>query len=163
MLALDAANAGRPRRASSGRRTRSWPPRRGRHRDALLQEGRRLFEAGRYEDAQRPLAEAASDKDATEAQDLLAKARKYVEGVRQAKETRTRVDQLLAEAEGLMGERRYADASVRFGSVLALEPDNTRARERQRMALRLTGEELFDKSFPNAPPVLNFLLPERRR
>ena len=129
------------------------------NRDALLQEGRRLFEAGRYEDAQRPLAEAASDKDATEAQDLLAKARKYVEGVRQAKETRSRVDQLLAEAEGLMTERRYADASVRFGSVLALDSANAPATERQRMALRLTLDELFDKYFPNTPPVLNFLFP----
>jgi tetratricopeptide (TPR) repeat protein len=129
------------------------------NRDALLQEGRRLFEAGRYEDAQRPLAEAASDKDATEAQDLLVKARKYVEGVRQAKETRTRVDQLLAEAEGLMAERRYADAWVRFGSVLALDSANAAATERQRMALRLTGDELFDKYFPNVPPVLNFLFP----
>src|SRR6266851_4882162 len=129
------------------------------NREALLQEGRRLFDAGRYEEAQRPLAEAASDKDATEAQDLLAKARKYVEGIQNAKAKRARVDQLLSEGEGLMGERRYADASVRFGSVLALEPDNTKAGERQRMALRLTGEEMFDKVFPNSPPVLNFLLP----
>ena len=27
------------------------------------------------------------------------------------------------------------------------------------MALRLTGEELFDRVFPNTPPVLTFLLP----
>jgi len=128
-------------------------------RDALLQEGRRLFEAGQYEAALRPLAEAASDKDATDAQELLARTRKIVDGVLKAKETRSRVDQLLAEAEGLMGERRYADASVRFGSVLALDAENARATERQRMALRLTGDELFDKLFPNAPPVLNFLLP----
>jgi tetratricopeptide (TPR) repeat protein len=158
VLALDAGNAaalaGKSRAeeeilASTTRDTR----------EALLQEGRRLFEAGRYEDARRPLAEAAADKDATEAQDLLAKANKYVEGIQKAKETRTRVDQLLAEAEGLMGERRYADASVRFGSVLALDADNARATERQRLALRLTGEEMFDNMFPNTPPVLNFLLP----
>jgi tetratricopeptide (TPR) repeat protein len=158
VLALDAANptalAGKQRAeeeilASTTRAAR----------DALLQEGRRLFEAGQYEAALRPLAEAASDKDATDAQELLARTRKIVDGVLKAKETRSRVDQLLAEAEGLMGERRYADASVRFGSILALDADNARATERQRLALRLTGDELFDKLFPNAPPVLNFLLP----
>jgi len=158
VLALDAANAaalaGKQRAedeilASTTRDTRN----------AFLEEGRRLFAAGRYEEARRPLAEAASDKDATEAQDLLAQANKYVEGIQKAKETRSRVDQLLAEAEGLMAERRYADASVRFGSVLALDSANAAATERQRMALRLTGEELFDKYFPNAPPVLNFLFP----
>jgi tetratricopeptide (TPR) repeat protein len=158
VLALDAANAaalaGKQRAedeilASTTRDTRN----------AFLAEGRRLFAAGRYEEARRPLAEAASDKDATEAQDLLAQANKYVEGIQKAKETRSRVDQLLAEAEGLMAERRYADASVRFGSVLALDSANAAATERQRLALRLTGEELFDKYFPNAPPVLNFLFP----
>ncbi len=158
VLALDAANTaalGGKQRAEDeilASTTRE-------NREALLQEGRRLFDAGRYEEAQRPLAEAASDKDATEAQDLLAKARKYVEGIQNAKAKRTRVDQLLSEADGLMSERRYADAAVRFGSVLALEPDNTKAGERQRMALRLTGEEMFDKVFPNSPPVLNFLFP----
>jgi len=158
VLALDAANAtalaGKQRAedeilASTTRDTRN----------AFLAEGRRLFEAGQYEEAQRPLAEAASDKDATEAQDLLARARKYVEGIQKARETRSRVDQLLAEAEGLMAERRYADASVRFGSVLALDSANAPATERQRMALRLTLDELFDKYFPNTPPVLNFLFP----
>jgi tetratricopeptide (TPR) repeat protein len=128
-------------------------------REALLQEGRRLFEAGQYEEAQRPLAEAAADPDATEAQDLLARARKYVEGIQKARETRSRVDLLIAEAEGLMGERRYADAYVRLGSVLALDPDNVKARERQRVAGQLTGEAMFDELFPNAPPVLSFLLP----
>jgi len=158
VLALDAANptalAGKQRAedeilASTTRDTRN----------AFLEEGRRLFAAGRYDEARRPLAEAASDKDATEAQDLLAQANKYVEGIQKAKETRSRVDQLLAEAEGLMGERRWADASVRFGSVLALDLNNARATERNRMALRLMGEELFDKYFPNSPPVLNFLFP----
>jgi hypothetical protein len=158
VLTLDAANAaalsGKQRAedeilASTTRDTRN----------GLLAEGRRLFAAGRYEEARRPLAEAAADKDATEAQDLLAQANKYVDGIQKAKETRSRVDQLLAEAEGLMAERRYADASVRFGSVLALDSANAPATERQRMALRLTGEELFDKYFPNAPPVLSFLFP----
>ena len=158
VLALDAANptalAGKQRAedeilASTTKATR----------DALKEEGKRLFAAGRYEEARRPLAEAASDKDATEAQDLLAQANKYVEGIQKAKETRSRVDQLLAEAEGLMGERRWADASVRFGSVLALDANNSRATDRNRMALRLMGEELFDKYFPNTPPVLNFLFP----
>jgi tetratricopeptide (TPR) repeat protein len=128
-------------------------------REANLREGRSLFEAGRYEDAQRLLAEAAADPGATEAQELLARARKYVEGIQKQKETRARVDGLMAAAEKLITERRYADALVQLDSVLELEPDNARARERRRVAARLTGEEIFSELFPNTPPVLTFLVP----
>ncbi len=128
-------------------------------RDALLREGRMLYEAGKYEEALRPLAEAAADRDATEAQDLLTKARKYVEGIQKQKEQRARVDGLMSEAERYVEQRRYADASVQLGSVLALEPDNAKAKERLRVALRLIGEEVLDRFFPNTPPVLSFFLP----
>ncbi len=128
-------------------------------RDAQLAEGRRLSAAGRYEEAMRVLAAPAAEPGATEAQLLMARAMKYVQGVKKQKEVRTRVDQLLGEAEALIGGRRYADALVRLGDVLALDPDNVRAKERQRMAEQLTGEAWFDKMFPNAPPVLSFLVP----
>jgi tetratricopeptide (TPR) repeat protein len=128
-------------------------------RQALLRQGRELFEAGRHEEALRPLAEAASDADATEAQDLLARARKYLEGIKKTREDRVRVEQLTTEAEALMEGRRYADAYVRFGTILQLDPGNVRAPERQRVALRLTGEEIFAQLFPNTAPVLTFSAP----
>ena len=128
-------------------------------RDGLLAEGRRLFEAGRYDEAQRPLAEAAADQDATEARSLLARARKYVEGVQKQKEQRSRVDELMAEAEKLLADRHYADAYVRLGTLLAIDPTDVRARDRLRIAARLTGEEILEQLFPNTPPVLSFFVP----
>jgi len=129
------------------------------NREALLQQGRSLFEAGRYEDAQRPLAEAAADPSATEAQALLARARSYVEGIQKQKEIRSRADQLLSEAEKLIEKRLFPDAYVRLGSALELEPENVRARDRLLSVGRLIGEETLNRLFPNQPPVLTFFVP----
>ncbi|HUG53884.1 MAG TPA: AAA family ATPase [Vicinamibacteria bacterium] len=128
-------------------------------REALLREGRKLFESGRYEEALLPLAEAASDRGAAEAQDLLGRARKILEGIQKAKDDRLRVEELMAEGEALMEGRRYADAYVRFGTVLQLDPGNVKAPQRQRLAGQLTGEEIFTTLFPNTAPVLSFLVP----
>jgi len=128
-------------------------------REALLRDGRTLFQAGKYEEALRPLAEAASDRDATEAQDLLSRARRYVEGIQKQKEQRARADVLLAEAEKLFEDRKWAEAYVRLGSVLEIEPDNASARARLRTAGRLMGDETLDRLFPNTPPVLSFVVP----
>jgi tetratricopeptide (TPR) repeat protein len=128
-------------------------------RESQLAEGRRLFEAGRYEEAQRPLAEAAADPAATVAQDLLARARKYVEGVQKQKDQRSRVDQLMAEAEKLLVDHHYPDAYVRLVSVLAIDPADVRARDRMHIALRLTTEAILADVFPNTPPVLSFFVP----
>ncbi|PYQ41105.1 MAG: hypothetical protein DMF77_16805 [Acidobacteria bacterium] len=129
------------------------------NREALLQQGRSLFEAGRYADAQRPLAEAAADPSATEAQALLARARSYVEGIQKQKEIRSRADQLLSEAEKLIEKRLFPDAYVRLGSALELEPENVRARDRLLSVGRLIGEETLNRLFPNQPPVLTFFVP----
>jgi AAA ATPase-like protein len=128
-------------------------------REALLREGRTLYEAARYEEAMRPLAEAAADQDAQEAQDLLAKARRYVEGVQSQREKRARVDGLMAAAARFLGARRWPEAYVQLGSVLEIEPDNAKAREQYRTAGRLAGEEVLDRIFPNSPPLLSFLVP----
>jgi tetratricopeptide (TPR) repeat protein len=128
-------------------------------REAQLSEGRSLFEAGRYEDAQRPLAEAAADPGAVEAQALLARARSYVEGIQKQKEIRSRADKLLSEAEALIEKRQLLDAYVRLGSVLELEPENARARDRKLFAGRLILEGKLNDLYPNQPPVLSFFVP----
>jgi hypothetical protein len=128
-------------------------------RQAELQRGRDLFDAGRYEEALRPLADAASDPGNTDARDLLDKARRMSEGLRRQKDLAVRIQQLLGEAERFMAARAYADAQVRLQSVLELDKDHVKAAERLRVAERLTAEEFFKDLFPNLPPVLTFLEP----
>jgi hypothetical protein len=125
-------------------------------REALLQQGRGLIEAGRYQEAIAPLTEAAADPTNAAAAELLAKARRTVEGLRQQRELRVRIDQLLQEAERLLAERKFPEAWVKLESVLDLDRTHARARERLSFAERMTGAALFDRIFPNRPPVLNF-------
>ncbi len=128
-------------------------------RDADLRQGRALFDAGRYEEALRPLADAAADPGATEAQLLLERARKYVEGMRLQKEKRVKIDALLGEADAFMEKRRFSDAWVRLEGALALDAGNVKAQQQLRRAEQLTGEEMVERLFPNQPPALTFLAP----
>jgi hypothetical protein len=128
-------------------------------RQAELQRGRDLFDAGRYEEALRPLADAASDPGNVEARELLEKARKMSEGLRRQKDLAVRIQELLGEAERFMAARQYADAWVRLQSVLELDHAHVKAAERLRLAERLMADDIFGKLFPNQPPVLTFLEP----
>jgi hypothetical protein len=128
-------------------------------RQAELQRGKTLFDAGRYEAALRPLADAASDPGNTEAQDLLAKARRMSEGLRRQKDLALRIQELLREAEQFMAARAYDDAWVRLKSVLELDGGHVKAEERLRLAERLMADDIFSTLFPNQPPVLTFLEP----
>jgi tetratricopeptide (TPR) repeat protein len=124
-----------------------------------LKAGRAHFEAGRYEESLRPLTSAAADPRDAEAQRLLTAARKALEGMRKQKDLRQRIDTLLPEAERLLAERRYAEAMVRFESVLELDDTNVRAQERLRFAERMTADEIYDRFRPNQPPALVFFEP----
>ena len=128
-------------------------------RRADLQRGKELFDAGKYEEAQRPLADAASDPGNVEAQTLLEKAQRMSEGLRRQKTLALRIRELLGEAEGFMAARKYADAWVRLQSVIELDHDHVKAAERLRLAERLMADDIFGKLFPNQPPVLTFLEP----
>ena len=128
-------------------------------RKAELQRGKELFDAGRYEEALRPLADAAADPGNVEARELLEKARRMSEGLRRQKDLAVRIQELLGAAERFMAARQYADAFVRLQSVLELDKNHVKAGERMRLAERLMADDIFGKLFPNQPPVLTFLEP----
>jgi tetratricopeptide (TPR) repeat protein len=126
-------------------------------REAAFASGKALFEAGRYDEARGPLSEAGADTDNAEARRLLAEATRILEGMRKAKETHARTDALLAQAEALLGGRRFAEALAKLSSVLALDPSNERAKQRSTYAGRMTLEAILENIFPNEKPVLTFL------
>jgi tetratricopeptide (TPR) repeat protein len=126
-------------------------------REAAFTKGKTLFEAGRYDEARGSLSEAAADADNAEAGRLLGEATRILEGMRKAKETHARTDALLAQAESLLSSRQFSEAWGKLGSVLALDPDNARAKERLHYAERMTAENAFEKIFPNEKPVLTLL------
>lgn len=126
---------------------------------ASLRRGKELFEAGRYEEALPPLADAAADPRNAEAESLLQRARKLIEGLQKQKDVAARIDGLLAEAEELMAARKWADAWVRLDTVLGLDKSHVRAQERLKHAERLIADDILGKLFPDQPPVLAFLEP----
>jgi len=128
-------------------------------RQAAFERGKALFEAGRYDEARGPLSEAGADADNADARRLLGEATRILEGLRKAKETHARTDALLAQAEGLLTERRFAEAWAKLGSVLALDPGNEKAKERSTYAERMTAETAFENIFPNERPTLTFWEP----
>jgi tetratricopeptide (TPR) repeat protein len=159
VLALDPRNA----RAESGKKEAQEHIRARQTREALQRRaslGRSLFDAGRYEEALEPLTDAAADPANSEARDLLGQARRLVEGMRVQKELRLRIDGLLADADRLLAQRKYPEAWVKLDSVLQIDPENARARERLASAQRMTGEDLFASFFPNFPPMLTFFEPK---
>jgi tetratricopeptide (TPR) repeat protein len=125
-------------------------------REAAFQEGKSLFEQGRYGDAQRRLAEAAADPANAEARALLDKTTDTLEGMRLQKDLRLRVAALLSEGERLLDANKYPEAMVKLAEVLEADASNVRAQERLRMAERMTGDVLFDRIFPNQAPVITF-------
>jgi tetratricopeptide (TPR) repeat protein len=128
-------------------------------RDALAR-GRALFDAGKYDEALGPLADADAGSESAEARALLARARQVVDGLRRQKELRTAIDELVARGEALMKQRRFPDAQVRFEAALRLDPGHAAARERLAEAARRTGEELFARWLPNQEPILNVFEPD---
>jgi tetratricopeptide (TPR) repeat protein len=128
-------------------------------RQAKFDKGKALFEAGRYEEALVPLTDAAVDPQSREARDLLAKATKIVQGMRQQKDIQSEIDKLSAKGERLLADAKYPEAQVAFESVLHLDPGNARAKARQALAEGKVGEALFAKWLPNKSPVLTFFEP----
>jgi len=127
--------------------------------DAAFQQGKGLFEAGKYEEALRPLTDAAADPKNAQARELLQKAQGVVEGVRGQQELRRQIDGLLAAAKQLLAARRFPEAYVNLDRLLQLDPGNVRALERRDFALKMTGEALFSQWLPNQPPALTFFEP----
>jgi tetratricopeptide (TPR) repeat protein len=131
-------------------------------REAAFREGKALFEAGKYEEAVRPLTDSAADPTNVQARELLERIRKTIEGLRLQKDLRRRIDALLAEGERLLAERKFPEAWVKLDTVRELDKTNVRALERLGLAERMMGEALLEKISPNQPPVLTFLEPRER-
>jgi tetratricopeptide (TPR) repeat protein len=125
-------------------------------REAAFREGQALFEQGQYDRAQTLLAVAASDPANREAAALLKKAQLTLARMRAQQDLRVRIDTALADGERLLKEKSYPQAMVRLTSVLEDDPTNLRAQDLLREAERMTGEVLFDRIFPNQPPVITF-------
>ncbi len=122
-------------------------------------DGKRLFDAGRYQAALEPLTEAAADPGNTPARALLEQARTLVEGLRKQKELAARIESLLSEAEQLLTDRQWPQAWAKLEEVLALDAGNVKTREKLTLAQRMTGEEILGRIFPNQPPLLFFYEP----
>ena len=126
-------------------------------REAAFRAGKALFEAGQYEQALKPLTEAAADPTNREAAILLDRAQKTLNRMRFQKDVRVRIEALLAEGERLIAARQFPQAVVKLNAALELDPGNTLVRERLRYAERMTRDEMFEATFPNQPPVLTLL------
>jgi tetratricopeptide (TPR) repeat protein len=126
-------------------------------RDAAFRSGKSLFEAGQYEQALKPLTEAAADSTNREAASLLDRAQKTLARMRFQKDTRVRIETLLAEGERLIAAGKFPQAVVKLNDALELDKGNTLVSERLRHAERMTRDEMFESTFPNQPPVLTLL------
>jgi len=158
VLATDRAHS----RALEGKRDAQERIRASKNRQALgaaFQEGKVHFEAARYEEARLRLTVAATDPANAQARELLERARAILEGTRQQKEERLKIEGLMSEAERLMESRKFPEAQVRFERILELDPEHVQARERYGRAERMTGEMIFEKWFPNQGPSLIFYQP----
>ena len=129
-------------------------------RQAQYEKGKAFFDAGQYEQALAPLADAAADPSQAAARDLLARARRTLDGLRQQKQLREQIDSAMARGEAFMKAGRYPEAQVAFETARRLDPGHARARERLADAERLTGEALIARWLPNQKPSIVLFEPE---
>ena len=123
--------------------------------DAAFRRGEELFTAGQFEAARDQLVKANPTK--AEVKGLIEKTQKILDGIEQQKQLRARLEALMAEAERLLAARKYPEALVKLTSALELDPGNPKARERLGLAERMTGDEIFERIFPNQAPLLTFI------
>ncbi len=137
-----------------------------RTRNALelaFQQGKAAFEAGQYEEAVRPLTDAAANPDNKVAQDLLETALKILEGMRQQRDLRARIEELRREAQELLLAGEFAQAQVRIANLLRLDPGNVEAQERLAFAEMKIGEALVSRWLPNLQPALTVFAPRTQQ
>jgi tetratricopeptide (TPR) repeat protein len=125
-------------------------------RDAAFRSGKALFDAGQYEQALKPLTEAAADPTNREAAVLLDRAQKTLARMRFQKDVRVRIESLLTEGERLIAEGKFPQAVVKLQTALDLDPGNTLVAQRLQTAEQKTREDII-KNFPNEPPVIKFV------
>ena len=128
-------------------------------RDAAFRSGRRCSRPGQYEQALQPLTDAAADPTNREAAALLERAQQDPRA-HAPPEGRARPHRaLLAEGERLIAARPVPGGRrSSSGSALELDPGHTlRARAPGPRRAHDAARQMFEKSFPNQPPVLTFL------
>lgn len=123
-------------------------------RDAALRHGKALLEAGQYQQALRPLTEAAADPRNVEAAALVKRVQDRLERMRHQKDVRVRIEALLSDGERLIAARQFSEAEVKLRSALELDPGNNFVRERLQYARRMTRDEMIEEKFPNRPPTV---------
>jgi tetratricopeptide (TPR) repeat protein len=124
-----------------------------------FQEGQRLLEAGRYEEAITPLTVAAADPGNAAAREALAKASRVVENVRQQKELRAQSERLFQDAQALFAAAKFSEAQVKLDTLLRIDAGNVKAAELLNRAMIKSGEAMIRAFFPNRPPTLTLAEP----
>lgn len=128
-------------------------------RAASFTEGKRLFAAGQYVEAIRPLTDAAADPDAGEAQSLLRQAQQRLDKLRAETARQTQIARLETEADDLFTQSRHPEAELKYEEILRLDPRNARAKERRQRALELTATSLMARFLPNLTPLVVMMAP----
>ncbi len=124
-----------------------------------FEEGKRLFAAGQFADALRPLTEAAADPGNAEARRLRAQAEDRVNSLRVETDRRAEISRLESEADALFTSGRHPEAELRYEEILRLDPQNARAAQRRERSLELTAASLLARFFPNRMPLIVMMAP----
>jgi tetratricopeptide (TPR) repeat protein len=126
-------------------------------RDAAFRTGKALFEQGQFEQALKPLTEAAADPTNRAASEMLMRAQKTIERTRFQKDVKARIDGLLAEGERLIAAGQFAEAVVKLRQASDLDPGYPLVGQRLRHAESALRDQQIEANFPNQPPVVALL------
>jgi len=129
-------------------------------RERSFQEGKALLQAGKYEEAIRPLTEAAADPSNPEARSALTKAQQSWERISREKKRLKDVARLLEDGQRLLALGDPSGAQVRFDGILQLDPRNMPAQTLRDKAEQETYRRLIQTWMPNRPPIVDVLMPE---
>lgn len=115
-----------------------------------LEVGRRLLEAGAFEEAIPLLTEAATDPSLTEALALAKRAQSMSADQKRQRERQQRIAEIRREVLGLLDRNEYSKASTQLNLILGLVPGDP-----------LATQQLADIDERNARNTLDLMLGDR--